>query len=91
MTKRPGMLLGLGFVGAVLLLTGLAWDAVAHANDPSLAGRERIFTLSDPGHALLGLGIGLGLVSVIGVARRCWPRPRGVAGPGPVPTGRSWL
>ncbi len=66
MTKRLGIFLGLGFVGVVLLLTGLAWDAVAHANDPSLAGREGIFTLGNPGHVLLGLGIGLVLVSLIG-------------------------
>ena len=66
MTKRLGMFLGLGFVGVVLLLTGLAWDAVLHAHDPSLAGREGIFTLRNPGHALLGLGIGLVLVSLIG-------------------------
>src|SRR2546430_14417321 len=66
MTKRLGMFLGLGFVGVVLLLTGLAWDAVVHAHDPSLAGREGIFTLRNPGHVLLGLGIGLVLVSLIG-------------------------
>ena len=57
MTKRLGSFLGLGFVGVVLLLSGLAWDAVAHANDPSLAGREGIFTLGNPGHVLMGLGI----------------------------------
>src|SRR3982751_4320709 len=66
MTKRLGSFLGLGFVGVVLLLTGLAWDAVAHANDPSLAGREGIFTLRNPGHVLMGLGIGMVLVSLIG-------------------------
>jgi hypothetical protein len=66
MTKRLGMFLGLGFVGVVLLLTGLAWDAVTHANDPSLAGREGIFTLSNPGHALMGLGIGSVMVGLIG-------------------------
>jgi hypothetical protein len=75
--------LGLGFVGVVLLLTGLAWDAVAHANDPTLAGREGIFTLSNPGHVLLGLGIGMVLVSLIGgcetllasAAQGRWARP----------------
>jgi hypothetical protein len=66
MTKRLGLFLGLGFGGVVLLLTGLAWDALAHANDPGLAGREGIFTLRNPGHVLLGLGIGLVLVSLIG-------------------------
>src|SRR2546423_5569289 len=66
MTKRLGMFLGLGFCGVVFLLTGLAWDAVVHAHDPSLAGREGIFALRNPGHVLLGLGIGLVLVSLIG-------------------------
>jgi hypothetical protein len=66
MTKRLGMFLGLGFIGVVLLLTGLAWDAFLHANDPTLAGREGIFTLSNPGHVFLGLGIGLVLVSLVG-------------------------
>jgi hypothetical protein len=66
MTKRLGMFLGLGFFGVVLLLTGLSWDAVVHANDPTLAGREGIFTLRNPGHVFLGVGIGLVLVSLIG-------------------------
>jgi hypothetical protein len=66
MTKRLGMFLGLGFVGVVLLLGGLSWDAVAHANDPTLASREGIFTLRNPGHSLMGLGIGSVLVSLIG-------------------------
>src|SRR2546430_10025147 len=84
MTKRLGMFLGLGFFGVVLLLTGLAWDAVVHAHDPSLAGREGIFTLRNPGHVLLGLGIGLVLVSLIGGCETLlaastsgrWSRPR---------------
>ncbi|MCA1843458.1 MAG: hypothetical protein LC792_09795, partial [Actinobacteria bacterium] len=83
MTKRLGMFLGLGLIGVVLLLTGLAWDAVVHAHDPLLAGREGIFTLGNPGHALMGLGIGLVLVSLIGAgdtllsegASGRWARP----------------
>ena len=83
MTKRLGMFLGLGFVGVVLLLSGLAWDAVAHANDPSRAGREGIFTLGNPSHVLMGLGIGMVLVSLIGAcatllasaAEGWWARP----------------
>src|SRR5687767_6596471 len=84
MTKRLGIFLGLGFIGVVLLLSGLAWDAILHAKDPTLAGREGIFTLSNPGHVLLGSGIGLVLVSLIGgcdtliVASRTgwWSTPR---------------
>ena len=83
MTKRLGIFLGLGFAGVVLLLTGRAWDAVAHANDPSLAGREGIFTLGNPGHLFMGIGIGMVLVSLIGAcatllaaaADGWWARP----------------
>src|SRR3990170_8154289 len=57
MTKRLGFFLALGLFGVTLLLAGLAWDALLHAADPTLAGREAVFTTSNPGHALLGAGV----------------------------------
>ena len=64
--RRLLVSLAVGVGGMAVLLAGLLWDAVLHAADPGLAGRERLFTLSNPGHALLGVGIGLSLVGLLG-------------------------
>ena len=49
-------------VGTVLLIVGLAWDAVLHGIDPDLAAREGVFTLSNPGHGLFAVGLALVVV-----------------------------
>jgi hypothetical protein len=52
---RIGPWVSLG--GLVALLVGLGWDALLHRLDPGLADREGVFTLTNPGHALVALGV----------------------------------
>jgi len=52
----------------VALLLGLALDSYLHAHDPTLSHREGIFTLGNPGHLLLGLGIALVVIGLVGAS-----------------------
>jgi hypothetical protein len=71
--RRTSAFLAAGLVGVTALLCGLALDSYLHARDLSLAHREGIFTLTNPGHVLLGIGIGLVVVGVVGAAYTTLP------------------
>lgn len=71
--RRTAAFLSAGLLGVVALLSGLAVDSYLHARDPSLAHREGLFTLTNPGHVLLGIGIGLVVVGVVGAAYTTLP------------------
>jgi hypothetical protein len=68
-------------VGVGLHLAGLGVDVYLHAQDSTLAAREGLFTLSNPGHALIVAGMALTAVSVLGVAFS-WANERRLGGTG---------
>ena len=71
--RRTAAFLGAGLAGVAALLVGLALDSYLHARDPSLAHREGVFSLGNPGHVLLGIGIALVVVGVVGAAYTALP------------------
>lgn len=71
--RRTAAFLSAAMAGVAALLAGLAIDSYLHAKDPTLAHREGLFTLSNPGHVLLGIGILLVVVGVVGTAYTSLP------------------
>ncbi len=61
-----------GVAGIVALLAGLGIDAWLHTEDETLAAREGIFTLTNPGHALLALGIALACGGILSALHAAW-------------------
>jgi hypothetical protein len=68
--------LAVGLLGVACLILGLGWDSHLHAQDPTLAGREGIFTLANPGHVLIGVGIALADAGLVGAAYLVLPLGR---------------
>ncbi len=68
--------------GVASQLVGLSWDAVLHSLDPDLAATEGVFTLGNPSHALIMVGLALtvaGLVSALLAGVRGAPLGSGAA------------
>ncbi|HZO27992.1 MAG TPA: hypothetical protein VFH48_18600 [Chloroflexota bacterium] len=83
---RTGLWVAYG--GVASKLVGLTWDAVLHSLDPNLAATEGIFTLVNPSHSLITLGLGLTVAGLIfelladvqGLRRAPWATMRPVVG-----------
>jgi hypothetical protein len=71
--KKTAPFLAAGVLGVASLLLGQAIDFYLHAADPTLAHREGLFNVTNPGHVLLGLGLVLVVVGVLGAAYTYFP------------------
>ncbi|HEY0070670.1 MAG TPA: multicopper oxidase domain-containing protein, partial [Chloroflexia bacterium] len=55
----------LGALGVLIMLVGLGWDGLLHAQDPALAARDGVFTLTNPGRALFAVGLALCVLTAV--------------------------
>lgn len=70
--------LAVGTLGVVLVLAGLAWDALVHALNPDR--HEDVFTVSNPAHLCLMVGVATTVVGIVGAtAQALRGRSRGRA------------
>jgi hypothetical protein len=70
--------LAIGTLGVVLVLAGLAWDALVHALNPDR--HEDVFTAANPAHVCLMVGVAATVVGVVGAtAQALRGRSRGRA------------
>jgi hypothetical protein len=78
LTRLSGAASWLTVGGTIILLLGLGLDAMLHKFDPSLAAREGVFAVHNPGHVLAGVGIVLtvcgAVMFLIGSSLLWWPR-----------------
>ena len=52
-------------IGVAFQLVGISWDALMHHFDPGLAMREGIFSLTNPSHLFIMVGIALVIAGVV--------------------------
>jgi hypothetical protein len=71
MTRLIVSLIAAG-LGVASMLAGLGVDAWLHAQDETLAASEGIFTLTNPGHALLAAGVALACGGVFSALHAAW-------------------
>lgn len=55
----------IAFAGLCVQLIGIIWDTLLHNHDPTLAERESVVSLANPGHLLIAAGT---TVTVVGIA-----------------------
>ena len=65
-SRRYTALWALAGMGVALHLAGIAWDVYLHSHDETLAAREGVFTLSNPGHVLIMAGVAVTAAAVLG-------------------------
>ena len=64
--------------GMMLTLGGLFWDAMIHAHEAGHMAEESLLNLSNPGHALFGLGLVLTALIALAGFTASWLQERGV-------------